>query len=245
MASNRDVEKEGASVARSIFWLFGEMFLVPIRTFIFGMERLLETMRGMQQAGHRSMEVMAGGPPSADIRADESSAMPPLVTESIESELGAAPGGTEKVIEEMERMDKDLNDDMLKLVRYKILFVKRDYEHAFPEEEALVSDNIDGSAFTAWKIAEFIQKLGTREDGKTASPIAVPGDWKDYPGKEYTDSGKLTGFPEDDKKYLRLFYEVLERYHREKFRYEEDHIDELKKQTRVLREIKDEMSKTP
>ena len=31
--------------------------------------------------------------------------------------------------------DKDLNDDQLKLVRYKILFVKRDYETAFPERE--------------------------------------------------------------------------------------------------------------
>ena len=28
---------------------------------------------------------------------------------------------------------------MLKLVRYKILFVKRDYEYAFPEQEELIS----------------------------------------------------------------------------------------------------------
>ena len=30
-------------------------------------------------------------------------------------------------------MDQDSRDDMLKLVRYKVLFVKREYEHAFEE----------------------------------------------------------------------------------------------------------------
>lgn len=32
-------------------------------------------------------------------------------------------------------MERDLHDDTLKLVRYKVLFVKREYEHAFPEQE--------------------------------------------------------------------------------------------------------------
>jgi len=45
------------------------------------------------------------------------------------------------------------------------------------------------------------------------------------------------GFPEDDKKYLRVYFEVLERYKREKFRYEEEQID-------VLREIRDEIGKS-
>lgn len=123
-------------------------------------------------------------------------------------------------------MDRELNDDTLKLVRFKILFVKREYEHAFPEQEELVSDNIDGTAFTAWKVAEFIQSLGRRE-------VPAPRKWleKKYPAG-YVEEGLLTGLPEDDKKYLRVYYEVLERYKREKFRYEEEQID-------VLREIRD------
>jgi hypothetical protein len=56
-------------------------------------------------------------------------------------------------------MDKDLSDDTLKLVRYKILFVKRNYEHAFREHETLVSDDLDSASFSAWKVAEFIQGL--------------------------------------------------------------------------------------
>ncbi len=56
-------------------------------------------------------------------------------------------------------LDRDLRDDMLKLVRYKILFVRREYETAFPEQEDIVSENMDGDAFSAWKVAEFIQDL--------------------------------------------------------------------------------------
>src|SRR5207248_261075 len=42
---------------------------------------------------------------------------------------------------------------------------------------------------------------------------------------------------EEDKKYLRVHYDVLERYPREKFKYEEDQI-------RVLQEIRDRMGES-
>src|ERR1051326_7878274 len=128
-------------------------------------------------------------------------------------------------------MDKDLRDDMLKLVRYKVLFVKREYEHAFPEREDLVSDNLDGPAFTAWKVAEFIQQLGRGE-------TPVPRKWADkgYPAAEHRRGGALLGLDEEDKKYLRVYYEVLERYPREKFKYEEQQI-------RVLEQIRDAVPK--
>ena len=130
-------------------------------------------------------------------------------------------------------MDTDLRDDMLKLVRYKVLFVKREHEHAFPEKEDLVSDNMDGSAFTAWKIAEFIQELGRGE-------TPVPTRWRDkgFPEAECVRDGKLIGLKEEDKKYLRIFYEVLDRYPREKFKYEEQQI-------RVLEQIRENLSRKP
>jgi hypothetical protein len=127
-------------------------------------------------------------------------------------------------------MDTDLRDDMLKLVRYKVLFVRREYEHAFPEQEDLVSENLDGGAFTAWKVAEFIQGL---EKGDTP----VPARWaaKNYPDSKYVRNGKLIGIEEADKKYLRVYFEVLDRYAREKFKFEEQQI-------RVLEEIRDALS---
>jgi len=128
-------------------------------------------------------------------------------------------------------MDNNLQDDMLKLVRYKILFVKREYEYAFPEREDLVSENMDGSAFTAWKVAEFIQELGRKE-----TPVPLRWQSKAYPETDYVNEGKLLGFREDDKKYLRVYYEVLERYPRQKFKYEE-------RQIRVLEQIRDRLAK--
>jgi len=157
-----------------------------------------------------------------------------------------ASGTTETIYEEVYPLtmnancspgqEKDLHDDMLKLVRYKVLFVRREYEVAFPEQEDLVSDNMDGSAFTAWKIAEFIQNLGTKDSASVpASHTRVPQKWIDKRyAEEYWKDGYLTGIPHEDKKYLRVYYEVLERYPREKFKYEEQQI-------RVLEEIRDKL----
>ena len=142
-------------------------------------------------------------------------------------------------------MDKNLHDDMLKLVRYKILFVKRSYEHAFPEQEDLVYDNMDGNSFTAWKVAEFIQELAkvtsaNSPDERARIGVPVPGNWKNYPEKEHIlkagdrENRYLTGFPHEDKKYLRVYYEVLERFPREKFRHDERQIE-------VLEDIRDRM----
>ena len=158
--------------------------------------------------------------------------------------------------------DANLNDDMLKLVRFKILFVKRGYEMAFPEEEDLVPDNMTGADFTAWKVAEFIQKLEKRPP-EVRFPkrwiaksdyykYSLPRDWErgeryrpkaseeaatkakaegklHEPARPEYEPYWLIGFPEDDKKYLRVFYEVLERYPREKLRYEERQLEILEK----------------
>ena len=68
-------------------------------------------------------------------------------------------------------MDKKLSNDTLKLVRYKVLFVKRDHEIAFPECEELVADNVLEADYCAWKIAEFLQELDRHE-------VAVPHKWQ-------------------------------------------------------------------
>lgn len=138
--------------------------------------------------------------------------------------------------------DTDLSDDMLKLVRYKILFVKRDYEVAFPEREELVHDNMTAEGFAAWKVAEFIQRLNREE---------IPDKWrkKHYPRKcdngddgeyekrdEECEKGEakpwkkeyVKWLDEDDKKYLRVYFEVLARYEREGANYDRDQIEVLK-----------------
>jgi hypothetical protein len=232
---------------------FGQMLKLPITALVYSFEMVVKTMQGLQRLADESIDDMTGM--NAQPNDGAASGQRPLTAEALAPGLawnsGAIGAGAFKRLPEAAEtmtngafvdsaptthkekriMDKDLHDDMLKLVRYKVLFVRREYEHAFPEREDLVSDNLDGTAFTAWKTAEFIQELGRKE---TKRPMK----WKDksYPGPEFMDGDYLKGLPDDDKKYLRVYYEVLERYPREKFKYEEQQI-------RVLEEIRDKMPK--
>jgi hypothetical protein len=239
------------------------MFAIPFRTLLYGMEILLESMRSMQSAGDQGMRVMLGSngerrpppapePPPCELKleaepqiavrqAPSESARPAPEPTVFAANANPEGGQSEKkesrvidndVQKESRAMDKDLQDDDLKLVRYKILFVKRDYETAFEEKEEMVYDNMTGDSFAAWKVAQFIQSLGEKK-------VKVSGKWDAYKSdhlKREGDSTYLISLEEDDKKYLRVYYEVMERFPREKLRYEEEHL-------KVLREIRDEMPK--
>lgn len=232
--------------------LFGQMVMLPLSVFVYGMELFVRTIQGVQRAADEGMNVMVGAGHSQGEAADVTQTHGAVLGDQmvgITAQIpGDAPGNdgglesslaisttdgfirddAEKNLKETIKMnDTDLCDDMLKLVRYKILFVKRDYEVAFPEKEELVHDNMTADAFSAWKVAEFIQGLGNRE-------TKIPDGWKDYPMNEpapkapYQAGGWVLGFPERDKKYLRVYFEVLARYEREEARHAEDQIAVLK-----------------
>jgi hypothetical protein len=126
--------------------------------------------------------------------------------------------------------------DQLRLVRYKVLFLKRDLEVAFPEEEELVAEEMNEAGFIAWKIAEFIQKMSRQE-------VKQPGKWaeKNYPSKVgggmvvSTPSGNyVIALPDQDKRHLRVYVQVLATYDRERTYYERDQI-------KVLEQIRDRL----
>lgn len=230
--------------APSIVRMFGQLLTLPMAAFVYGIEMLIKTMQGVQQVSNQGMEVMIGSQSRLnDLPEARAAPAAPVEQQAPVSgnNIAAPDSGTTEIIFKEEKplsnngdhangRDKDLHDDMLKLVRYKILFVRREYEYAFPEQEDLVSDNMDGSAFTGWKIAEFIQDLHRQT-------TRVPLKWKDksYPPRDFIQDGYLNGIPHEDKKYLRVYYEVLERYPREKFKYEEQQI-------KVLEDIRDRLS---
>lgn len=238
----------GAGTGRetnSLVRLFGQMMMLPFTVFVYGMDVFVKTVQGMQRTTDEGMDVMLGGASRApretagtprsshegepgDQRETESDLDTTSTNRAAEDGAGTNPKET------TDMNDTDLSgENILKLVRYKILFIKRDYEHAFPEVEELVSDNTDETGYTAWKIAEFIQRLAKRE-------TKVPSSWKNYPVNEppptlpYRDGDILLGLPERDKKFLRVYFEVLDRYDRESFRYEERQIE-------VLEEIRDRL----
>ena len=226
-----DAEKRHSS---NFMRLFGQMVMLPLTVFVQGMELFIKTIQGMQRAADDGMDVVMGettqapGATAADLRNLTSS-----TTSSITGGITRDDAAT-KEKETGKMIDTNLSDDKLKLVRYKILFIKRDYETAFPEAEELVADSMTDTAYTAWKIAEFIQTLADRK-------TTAPGKWNGYPENReapalpYRDGDFLLGLPEDDKKYLRVYFEVLDRYDREEAKYEQQQID-------VLKQIRDRIS---
>ena len=125
--------------------------------------------------------------------------------------------------------------DRLRLIRFKVLFLKRNLEIAFPEEEELVAEDMPKDGFISWKIAEFIQSMSRKE-------VKQPGKWideNDYPANEEggkVDNGYVVALPDKDKRFLRVYCQVLAWYDREKRNYERDQAD-------YQRDIKDELRK--
>jgi len=223
--------------------LFGRLMKLPLEAFVYGMDMFAKTMRGMQSLAYQGIDMMTdqGVHEQSSVEVSDRDrnvfetgqatpeaayavpALPPTVPEGTQAGPDTSGRHTEAppiTLQEKEKgmPDTDLQDDQLKLVRYKILFVKRDLEHAFMEQEELVPENTTEIGYTAWKIAEFIQHLDTTD---------VPDKWKSKNYPPESRGGKVSKLPEDDKKYLRVYYEVLARYAREKFRYEERQIEIL------------------
>jgi hypothetical protein len=256
--------------------LLNRMMKLPLRVFVASLEMFVQTAQELRRLFDQSLDAMLSAPDVGETAGGSTltnQAMPGGIAqaedetrtrnETFAVNAAAGKGATTTLKERANMRDANLNDDMLKLVRFKILFVKREYEHAFPEEEDLVPDNMTGADFAAWKVAEFIQRLGLRPPlvrfpkrwvaKANYHKYSLPKDWEETerrrpkPSEDLAAKGKseekkpyepvepkyepywLIGFPEDDKKYLRVYYEVLERYPREKLRYEERQLEILEK----------------
>jgi hypothetical protein len=212
--------------------ILAEALKLPLTAFIYSIEMLVKTMQGLQQIADRGIDVMMGG--AAQTPGDKpESQSDPKNDETISMAERAIGDSNETTPKEERGMsdidDKDLSGDELKLVRYKILFIKRDYECAFPEIEDLVSADIDESGFTAWKIAEFIQRL---------NETPLPDKWRTKGYPPGVAGRHIDRLPEDDKQYLRIFYQVLDRFPREEANYEASQI-------KVLEQIRDELARRP
>ena len=228
-------DDETGSSSRRMAGLFARIVRLPVAAFIYSMEMFVLTLQGLQRYTNDGVDAITGGAqPASD--GDATPRRDAHASSNRQKELSAMP-------------DTNLNDDMLKLVRYKVLFVKREYEVAFPEQEELVHDNMNDTAFVAWKIAEFVQQLGD---------TTMPSKWqmKNYPAnqaekppdpiarkwKEEKDRGgerRVHWLPEADKKYLRVYYEVLSRYAREKFKHDEREVEVLEQIRDVIQGIGD------
>ena len=219
--------------------LLAEWVMMPVAISLSGVEAMVRVIR--QAVGIQERRVDENS--TERVRLRETAAIaefdPDCVIESREN-LPSFEATREQVAPYIPKMEKrmpdtNLSGEDLKLVRYRVLFIKRDYEHVFREQDELLHDDLRSEDFTSWKIAEFIQDL-QKNDTEKRGEHKIPKKWttKQYPPAKYNHDGYLLGFPEEDKKHLRLYFEVLQRYPREEFKYKERQIE-------VLEQIRDKM----
>lgn len=226
----------------------GQMLFMPLTMMMYGLNLLARTARATPETApspgrqHARVAERNGGIVSDTARDPPPVAAPPGWStlqpgwrrpklEIVRAETTPAPP-QEPVLterhqptgnEEQRRMDnKNLQDDMLKTVRYWISFEKRDFEAVLWDGIDHVYDNLTDAQFTAWKMAEFMQAL-------TGKGIKTPYAWDEKTPPFFKISDKTAGdgrrYLEDiehkDKKYLTVDWEVVGRVVRRKGRFDE------------------------
>jgi hypothetical protein len=101
--------------------------------------------------------------------------------------------------------DQDLTHSGLILVRCTYLFIKRDYETILKCNEEVLHGPVDERQFVDAQLAALLQELGNGE-------VEAPAKWiaQGYP-EGFVVDGKLLGIPAEDRRFMKLHYEVLER----------------------------------
>lgn len=155
-------------------------------------------------------------------------------------------------------MDRDLQDDMIKLVQYCIVTVMRGYSHILqPMREILVRDPIDEEGFVAWRVADYVERREWRKAEAILEKIFREN--PDITLEEILDNREVRIFlpletvpayyhiikdcPRSDRpwrplrnRYLRVFYQVLDRWEKEPLHYEE-------RQLHILNRIANELDR--
>jgi hypothetical protein len=148
---------------------------------------------------------------------------------------------------------ENLDDDMVKLVAYTIVTLRRDKESIMPEGEAsiIVTDRMSREAFIAQIIASYVQERLSEIDQKRQKAEQrfakrlerMQGQRREEVVKSRDqlrrnlqgERNHLEQSLEVERRYLRVYYVVSKRWPREPMRFEERQID-------ALRQIRNAMS---
>jgi hypothetical protein len=228
-----------------VIQFFSQMLKFPIAAVAAGFEIMARVMRDMQQTFDRNVDVVADGMAQ--------SLMDQALDTGTQSQ-GAGDAGevaarngidesdptTQKAggnMGDWDTPDQDLGGEDLKVVRYRIIFTKRDFEDDLKKGEETVNYPTNGGSFGGLKVAEFINEL--RLEGKPLPSTWITGC---YPWKSYRDENdppnadprKYYGIPPEDHRYITFLYEVLRHVEREEKEYD-------KEQVRILRGIQERL----
>jgi hypothetical protein len=220
---------------------FGQLLKLPFTALSYSIDVLMRTMSGMQKVAEEGIDRMVGG-----------------AAGTLENgvgwgnkDYGSHTGWNANVTdhsspkEAKEMWDKDSWESDLKVVRYWVLFDKRDYEEVFSSSEIepdlhrkgdveLVLGRKSLEEFRGEKRTKFRERLGT---------IPRPKKWRDlqYPQDEKGDFiGKLDGNDFDD--YVSVIVEVVHQQARRDRDYERDKVQLLGGINRSINRVGDDIS---
>ncbi len=186
-----------------------ELFLLPMRTFLHGMERMVDTLKDIQHLTDRGADSMLGpmaraappppspppfAAPARDLQDPKPSVFPePLTAGSARDVAGAQPSKEER------RMytDQDLSGDMVKVVQYCIVSVVTGIDDnarvLFGPNVVAFADDMSPEDFTAWIIASNCDAIDKYKDN-------------------FNLHGHGPGPLPWDRKYLRVAFTVMGRF---------------------------------
>jgi len=226
MTWRNDDRAGGRDGGQELFRLAGQMMFFPVTLFTWSLDTMLRMARPSPPGFERSGGAVPRQPLSAPVaRSDAATAPAADSWRPAESQNPTTPGGAQVSAtepapvpsREVNTMDTNLSDDMVKLVRYTIVSIERDHERIIHHNEEIVTDNLTDDAFASWMIASYLQS-------------------KEYMRK--VDEDPRHKIRHDHKKNLRVCFEVLCRWPKQDRKYE-------KRQLEVLEGIREAILRRP
>jgi hypothetical protein len=228
-----------------VIQFFSQMLKFPVAAVAAGFEIMARVMRDMQQTFDRNVDVVADG--MAQSLMDQAS-------ETGTQSQGAGDAGnvvagngidesdpiTQKDggnMGDWDKPDQDLGGEDLKVVRYRIIFTKRDFEEDLDKGEETVNYPTNGGSFGGLKVAQFMGALS--RNGRLIPPTWTEGcypwkSWREEHDPPGADPKKYYSIPDEDLRYITFLYEVLRHVEREEKEYD-------KEQVRILRGIQERL----
>jgi hypothetical protein len=203
--------------------LIGQMLTAPLAVLVYSMGMLVRTVQGVQRLANQTLDGLTTGPaapPGPDPPAARTGRGPEAARAPAWTAVGPVSPCGSMAKEDRQMKDQDLGGDDLKLVRYKIIFTKRDQERVLKEDEELVAYKTTVADFGGQKVGQFLSEAKDVAAGKPPPPS-----WK---------VGADFKIKKGDERFVKIFVEVLDHYPKEDAEYDKQTVEALRDISRKL-----------